>query len=134
MRQRIAVETGSKESVKQTKQWNVDAFKNPETVQKYQEIQTRLNIMDRQDDRNRTDVNHTWEGIRTVVQDVAGKISGERRCKRNSGWFDEACDECIKKKNEHMQKMLQKKTRKSCESYHELRKAAKKICAKEKKK
>jgi hypothetical protein len=133
MRQRIAIVRGSKEFVKQTKQWNVDAFKNPETVQKYQqEIQTRLNIMDRQDNRNRTDVNHMWEGIRTVVQDVVGKIIGERRCRRNCRWFDEECKECIKKKNEARQKMLQKETRKNCESYHELRKAAKKICAKKK--
>jgi hypothetical protein len=126
---------GSKEFVKQTKQWNVDAFKNSERVQKYQqEIQTRLNKMDRQDDRNRNNVNHTWEGIRTVVQDVAGKIIGERRRKRNSKWFDEKCEECIKKKNEARQKILQKETRKNCESYHEMRKAPKKICAKKKKK
>jgi len=73
-----------------------------------------------------------WEGNRAAVQDVAGKIIGERRCKKNSGWFDDECEECIKKKNETRQKMLQKETRKNRESYHELRKAAKKICAKKK--
>jgi hypothetical protein len=74
MRQRIAVVRGSKEFVRQIKQWNVDAFKNRETVQKYQqEIQTGLNIMDRPDDRNQTNVNHRWEGIRTA-KEIAGGL------------------------------------------------------------
>ncbi|PSN53898.1 hypothetical protein C0J52_02449 [Blattella germanica] len=56
------------------------------------------------------DVEIKWKQIKEEIQEVAGKVIGNREHRRKE-WFDEECREILDKRNEAKQKMLNRKTR-----------------------
>lgn len=109
--------------------WNVEKLKSEENKSQYVEKLTNLLGADVRSN----DVDENWKQIARNIKKSAEEVIGVFRRQRNTEWFDNDCEEAIKRKNEARNVMLQKKTRLSRRRYDELRKIAKKMCKKKKK-
>jgi hypothetical protein len=78
------------------------------------------------------DVQMKWNKIKNVIVEAAKESFGEKKGKRNEGWFDEECRMAMQEKNNMRKFMLQRMTRSSKETCREHRRTANKICREKK--
>jgi hypothetical protein len=74
------------------------------------------------EDRDRIqDLQIEWNKIKYVIVEAAKESLGEKKGKRNEGWFHEECRTAIQERNNLRKIMLQRMTRSSKETYGEHR-------------
>jgi hypothetical protein len=110
------------------KKWRLDSLKDKEGVTQFQnEMKRNLAKV-----KEFVDVEDEWDQIEQAIKETADKVLGEERKIRNKGWFDDECKMALEEKNSAWKRMNQRRTRKTCSEYKELRKKADKIMKKKK--
>uniref|UniRef100_A0A8D8YS40 Craniofacial development protein 2 n=1 Tax=Cacopsylla melanoneura TaxID=428564 RepID=A0A8D8YS40_9HEMI len=117
-----------------TKKWDTPIMKkDPEKVKEYQQtIERRLEDIIKEDCNVET-IDEEWDKIEKAITEAANETIGERQRKRNEEWFDQQCEQAIRKKNEARKQMLQINTRRNKERYKALRREANNVCKQKKK-
>ncbi|PNF27665.1 hypothetical protein B7P43_G14944 [Cryptotermes secundus] len=68
------------------------------------------------------DVSEAWRGLRDVIINAAGAVSGRMERIKYKNWFDGECEQVTNKKNQAYKRMQQRNhTRGAVEEYHEAR-------------
>jgi hypothetical protein len=113
------------------KKWDVQKLQeNRKIKQKYQrKIEEKI-----REYKEEANVEKNWKRTEEVIKETADETVSKDGNQRNKKWFDEECAKIISEKDNARKRILQRETRINYGRYQELRREAKGICKKKKKK
>lgn len=121
-----------KSNNKYTSRYNIDKLCDIATIEQYQKgISEQLNQYSLNLDEN---VDDAWEQIKNSILNVADETIQHQRKDKEKPWFNQKCEDIIKKRNQARLKMLQFPTQGNFEVYELKKKEATKIIRQQKKK
>ncbi|XP_039298026.1 uncharacterized protein LOC120354685 [Nilaparvata lugens] len=122
VRQRLSMLAGKQKVV--PIRWDVEKLKSERVRSEYLRLIQAKTLSSSEADG----VEEVWTKLANGLKEAANEAIGQKRWKRNEGWYDNECREAIREKNEARSRMIQRETRRNYEDYKEKRRIANRTC------